>query len=63
MTPTPGKSHLTTLDILIELRCWLADNVEMQAEPAIVAHLPNGYLLSQSDCVDAIDALLHQLRH
>ncbi len=63
MTPTPGKSHLTTLDILIELRCWLADNVEMQAEPAIVAHLPNGYLLTQSDCVDAIDALLHQLRH
>ena len=63
MTPTPGKSHLTTLDIIIELRCWLADNVEMQAEPAIVAHLPNGYLLTQSDCVDAIDALLHQLRH
>ncbi len=46
MTLTPGKSHLTTLDILLELRCWLADNVQMQAEPAIVAHLPNGYLLT-----------------
>ncbi|HDO1318792.1 MULTISPECIES: hypothetical protein [Aeromonas] len=62
MTLTPGKSHLTTLDILLELRGWLADNVEMQAEPAIVAHLPNGYQLTQSDCVEAIDALLHQLR-
>ena len=64
MNQTPGKNHLTTLDILIELRCWLADNVEMQAEPAIVGHLPSGYLLTQSDCVEAIDALLlHQLRH
>ena len=63
MTLTPGKTHLTALDILIELRCWLADNVEMQAEPAIVTHLPSGYLLTQSDCVDAIDALLHQLSH
>ncbi|HHQ4902544.1 TPA: hypothetical protein ACSP3M_003832 [Aeromonas veronii] len=62
MTLTPGKSHLTTLDILLELRGWLANNVEMQAEPAIVAHLPNGYQLTQSDCVEAIDALLHQLR-
>ncbi|MEH8101812.1 hypothetical protein [Aeromonas veronii] len=58
-----GKSHLTAFDILIELRGWLADNVEMQAEPAIVTHLPNGYLLTQSDCVEAIDALQHQLRH
>ncbi|MGY3913252.1 hypothetical protein ACW5XW_22280 [Aeromonas piscicola] len=58
-----GKAHLTALDILIELRGWLADNVEMQAEPAIVAHLPNGYLLTQADCIEAIDALLHQLRH
>lgn len=58
-----GKSHLTALDILIELRSWLADNVEMQAEPTIVAHLPSGYLLTQSDCVDAIDALLHHLLH
>lgn len=63
MNAPPGKSHLTALDILIELRCWLADNVQMQAAPAIVAHLPNGYLLTQSDCVEAIDALLHQLRH
>ncbi|MBL0600236.1 hypothetical protein [Aeromonas jandaei] len=63
MNQTSGKDHLTTLDILIELRCWLADNVEMQAEPAIVAHLPNGYQLTQSDCVEAIDSLLHQLRH
>ena len=63
MTLTLGKSHLTTLDILLELRGWLADNVEMQAEPAIVAHLPNGYLLTQADCIEAIDALLHQLRH
>ena len=62
MTLTLGKSHLTTLDILLELRGWLADNVEMQAEPAIVAHLPNGSPLTQSDCVEAIDALLHQLR-
>lgn len=62
MTPTPGKSHLTALDILLELRCWLADNVEMQAEPAIVAHQPNGYQLTQADCIEAIDALLHQLR-
>ena len=46
MNQTPGKPHLTALDILIELRCWLADNVEMQAEPAIVAHLPNGYPVS-----------------
>ncbi|HHQ4705861.1 TPA: hypothetical protein ACSP3G_004329 [Aeromonas hydrophila] len=46
MNQTPGKNHLTTLDILIELRYWLADNVEMQAEPAIVAHLPNGYQLT-----------------
>ena len=38
-------------------------NTQMQAEPAIVAHLPNGYLLTQSDCVKAIDTLLHQLRH
>ena len=63
MTLTLGKSHLTTLDILLELRGWLADNVEMQAEPAIVAYLPNGYQLTQSDCVEAIDALLHHLRH
>ncbi|MFM5848136.1 hypothetical protein ACET69_15520 [Aeromonas veronii] len=63
MNQTSGKDHLTTLDILIELRCWLEDNVQMQAEPAIVAHLPNGYLLTQSDCVEAIDMLLHQLRH
>ena len=63
MNRTPGKTHLTALDILIELRGWLADNIEMQAEPAIVAHLPNGYLLTQSDCVEAMDALLHQLRH
>ncbi|WP_368196143.1 hypothetical protein [Aeromonas sp. R2-2] len=63
MNQTPDKSHLTALDILIKLRNWLADNVEMQAEPAIVAHLPNGYQLTQSDCVEAIDALLHQLRH
>ena len=58
-----SKTHLSALDILIELRNWLADNVEMQAEPAIVAHLPSGYLLTQSDCVEAIDDLLHQLRH
>jgi len=62
MNQPQGKTHLPALDILIELRCWLADNVEMQAEPAIVAHLPNGYQLTQSDCVEAIDALLHQLR-
>ncbi len=62
MNQTPGKTHLTALDILLELRFWLADNVEMQTEPAIVAHLPNGYQLTQSDCVEAIDALLHQLR-
>ena len=63
MSLPPDKTHLTALDILIELRCWLEDNVQMQAEPAIVTHLPSGYLLTQSDCVDAIDALLHQLRH
>lgn len=63
MNQTLGKNHLTTLDILIELRCWLVDNIEMQAEPAIVAHLPNGYLLTQADCIEAIDTLLHQLRH
>lgn len=59
----PGKSHLTPLDILIELRGWLQDNSQQQAEPAIVAHLPNGYPLTQADCVEAIDALLHRLRH
>ncbi|MGY1511993.1 hypothetical protein ACW7GX_16430 [Aeromonas hydrophila] len=59
MNQTPGKTHLTPLDILLELRCWLADNDEI----AIVAHLPNGYLLTQADCIEAIDALLHQLRH
>ncbi|HAU4931095.1 hypothetical protein ACE1B4_23090 [Aeromonas veronii] len=63
MNQPPGKTHLTVLEILLELRCWLADNVEMQAAPAIVAHLPNGYLLTQADCIEAIDALLHQLRH
>ena len=63
MSLTPDKTYLTALDIILELRCWLADNVEMQAEPAIVAHLPNGYLLTQSDCVEAIDTRLHQLRH
>ena len=63
MSLTPDKTHLTALDILIELRCWLADNVEMQTEPAIVAHLPNGSPLTQADCIEAIDALLHQLRH
>lgn len=63
MNLPPGKAHLTVLDILIELRCWLEDNVQMQAEPAIVAHLPNGYLLTQADCIEAIDALLYQLRH
>ena len=63
MNQTPGNTHLTALDILIELRCWLADNVEMQTEPAIVAHLPNGSPLTQADCIEAIDALLHQLRH
>ncbi|MFM4714826.1 hypothetical protein ACEUD2_05690 [Aeromonas veronii] len=63
MNQTSGKNHLSALDILLELRCWLADNIEMQAEPAIVAHLPNGYLLTQAECIEAIDALLHQLRH
>jgi hypothetical protein len=63
MSLPPGKAHLTALDILIELRSWLADNIEMQAEPAIVAQLPNGYLLTQADCIEAMDALLHQLRH
>ncbi|MGL5539315.1 MAG: hypothetical protein ACRDC0_19110 [Aeromonas veronii] len=63
MNQPPGKYHLTPLDILLELRCWRADNIEMQAEPAIVAHLPNGYLLTQADCIEAIDALLYQLRH
>ncbi|WP_421295562.1 hypothetical protein [Aeromonas sp. 604534] len=43
MNLIPGKAHLTALDILLELRGWLADNVQMQAEPAIVAHQPNGY--------------------
>ncbi|MGE6269537.1 hypothetical protein ACLH0O_21390 [Aeromonas media] len=62
MNLPPGKNHLTALDILLELHCWLADNVEMQAEPAIVAHLPNGYLLTQADCIEVIDVLLHQLR-
>ncbi|RKJ87202.1 hypothetical protein D6R50_09400 [Aeromonas veronii] len=63
MNQTTGKPHLTAIDILIELRCWLEDNVQMQTEPAIVAHLPNGYQLTQADCIEAIDALLHQLRH
>lgn len=63
MSLTPDKTHLTALDIILELRYWLADNVEMQAEPAIVAHLPNGYQLTQTDCIEAIDTLLHQLRH
>ncbi|MCX0432618.1 hypothetical protein OD808_17225 [Aeromonas veronii] len=63
MNQTPGKTHLTALDILFELRCWLEDNVQMQAEPAIVANLPNGYQLTQADCIEAIDSLLHQLRH
>jgi hypothetical protein len=63
MNHIPGKAHLTALDILLELRGWLADNVEMQAAPAIVAHLPNGYQLTQADCIEAIDALLHPLRH
>lgn len=63
MNLIPGKAYLTSLDILIELRCWLADDVEMHAEPAIVAHLPNGYLLTQADCIEAINVLLHQLRH
>jgi hypothetical protein len=63
MNQTSGKNHLTAIDILIELRCWLEDNVQMQTQPAIVAHLPNGYQLTQADCIEAIDALLHQLRH
>ena len=63
MNLIPGKAHLTALDILLELRGWLADNVQMQAEPTIVAHLPNGYQLTQADCIEAIDTLLHQLRH
>ncbi|QLH66008.1 hypothetical protein [Aeromonas veronii] len=63
MNQTRDKSDLTAIDILIELRCWLEDNVQMQAEPAIVAHLPSDYLLTQADCIEAIDALLHQLRH
>lgn len=60
---TPGKSHLTAIDILIELRGWLEDNTQQQAEPAIVAHLPNGYQLTQADCIEAIDAVLYRLRH
>ena len=63
MNLIPNKAHLTALDILLELRGWLADNVQMQAEPAIVAHQPNGYQLTQVDCIEAIDTLLHQLRH
>ena len=63
MNLIPNKAHLTALDILLELSGWLADNVQMQAEPAIVAHLPNGHLLTQADCIEAIDTLLHQLRH
>lgn len=55
----PGKSHLSTIDILIELRGWLEDNTQQHAEPTIVAHLPNGYRLTQADCIEAIDALLH----
>ncbi|WP_323883484.1 hypothetical protein [Aeromonas caviae] len=63
MSMAPGRSHLTAIDILIELRGWLEDNTQMQAEPAIVAHLPNGYQLTQTDCVEAIDAVLYRLRH
>ncbi|WP_279450871.1 hypothetical protein [Aeromonas hydrophila] len=63
MSMAPGKAHLTPLDILIELRGWLEDNSQMQAEPAIVAHLPIGYQLTQADCVEAIDAVLYRLRH
>lgn len=59
----PNKSHLSALGILIELRGWLEDNTQQQAEPAIVAHLPNGYPLTQADCVEAIDELLHRLHH
>ena len=62
MSLTPDKTHLTALDIILELRYWLADNVEMQTEPAIVAHLPNGSPLTQANSIEAIDALLHQLR-
>lgn len=58
-----GKSHLTAIDTLIELRGWLEENTQQQTEPAIVAHLPNGYLLTQGDCIEAIDELLHQLHH
>ncbi|MCR3927616.1 hypothetical protein ACB295_10995 [Aeromonas caviae] len=47
MNLTPGNAHLTALDTFIELRGWLADNVEMQAAPAIVAHLPSSYRLTQ----------------
>ncbi len=60
MNLTSAKSHLTALDILIELRCWLTDNVEMQAEPTIVAHQPNCYRLTQADCIEAIDAQLQK---
>ncbi|MDQ1885334.1 hypothetical protein RA180_15200 [Aeromonas salmonicida] len=63
MNMAPGKSHLTAIDILIELRGWLEDNCQMQVEPAIVAHLSNGYLLTQANCVEAIDAVLYRLRH
>ncbi|HHQ4662909.1 TPA: hypothetical protein ACSPZY_003364 [Aeromonas veronii] len=62
MNQTPGKTHLTALDILLELRGWLADNVQMQADPAIVTYLPNGYQLTQAECIEVIDVLLHQLR-
>ncbi|WP_199251935.1 hypothetical protein [Aeromonas veronii] len=57
MNLIPGKAHLTAFDILIELRGWLADNTQMQGP------LPNCYQLTQADCIEAIDAQLHQLRH
>ncbi|MDR7022442.1 hypothetical protein J2Y64_004414 [Aeromonas salmonicida] len=41
MNIPPGKSHLTVLDILIELRCWLADNVQLQAAPATCPTVTN----------------------
>lgn len=48
MNLTPGKSHLTALDILIELRGWLADNIQMQARgsPAkrLSRHNPQSHL-------------------
>lgn len=48
----------TTMEIISELRWWLEDNVDQQADPPRVHDFDDGTILTQGDCVNTLTNLL-----